>query len=161
MKETKMRVISILVENNAGTLARIASLFARRGYNIDSLTVSATKDAKISRLTVTAQLNDLEVEQLIAQTEKLQEVQEIEELFASSSVLREIMLIKIKVDNGNRSQIMEIASVYGGVVVDLSPESMILELTGKPAKIDAFIKMLQDFTVVDFCRTGVTGMARN
>jgi len=156
-----MRVISILVENNAGTLARIASLFARRGYNIDSLTVSATKDAKISRLTVTAQLNDLEVEQLIAQTEKLQEVQEIEELFASSSVLREIMLIKIKVDNGNRSQIMEIASVYGGVVVDLSPESMILELTGKPAKIDAFIKMLQDFTVVDFCRTGVTGMARN
>lgn len=156
-----MRVISILVENNAGTLARIASLFARRGYNIDSLTVSATKDAKISRLTVTAQLNDLEVEQLIAQTEKLQEVKEIEELFASSSVLREIMLIKIKVDNGNRSQIMEIASVYGGVVVDLSPESMILELTGKPAKIDAFIKMLQDFTVVDFCRTGVTGMARN
>lgn len=156
-----MRVISILVENNAGTLARIASLFARRGYNIDSLTVSATKDAEISRLTVTAQLNDLEVEQLIAQTEKLQEVKEIEELFASSSVLREIMLIKIKVDNGNRSQIMEIASVYGGVVVDLSPESMILELTGKPAKIDAFIKMLQDFTVVDFCRTGVTGMARN
>lgn len=155
-----MRIISILVENNAGTLTRVTALFARRGYNIDSLTVSATKDPQFSRITLTAELDDYEMQQLIANTAKLQEVKKIQELTNSDSVLREILLIKLAVNQENRSKIIEIAEVYGGGVVDLSPESIVVELTGKPEKINAFIDVLGDYSVINFCRTGVTGMLR-
>ncbi|NLZ71029.1 MAG: acetolactate synthase small subunit [Clostridiaceae bacterium] len=155
-----MRIISILVENNAGSLARISSLFSRRGYNIDSLTVSSTEDEHYSTITLTADLEELELQQLMAQTAKLQEVIKIQELHENSSVLRELLLIKLAVNSENRSQIMEVATVYNGVVVDLSSESLIIELTGKPGKIDAFIKVLSAFNIINYCRTGVTGMIR-
>lgn len=156
----KMRVLSLLVENNAGILTRIAGLFARRGYNIDTLTVSATKDTKYSRITLTAFLDRQELTQLMSQTAKLQEVIEIQELQEKDTVLREILLVKIEVSHECRSKLIEIANVYKGFVVDLSLNSMIIELTGKPQKIDAFIEAIDDFNIVNFCRTGVTAIQR-
>lgn len=155
-----LRVLSILVENNAGTLTRVAGLFARRGYNIDTLTVSATKDKQFSRITLTAELNDLELAQLISQTAKLQEVITIEELYETNSVLREILLVKINSSHNERSKLIEIANVYKGDIVDLSPDSIIIEVTGKPQKIDAFIKVIDNFNIVNFCRTGITAVQR-
>ncbi|NLM19374.1 MAG: acetolactate synthase small subunit [Clostridiaceae bacterium] len=156
----KMRVLSILVKNNAGTLTRVAGLFARRGYNIDTLTVSATKDHRFSKITLTAELDDIMLGQLMSQTAKLQEVVSIEELFDHNSVLREILLVKVAVTHECRSKLIEIATVYKGVVVDLSRESMIIELTGKPQKIDAFISVIDNFDIINFCRTGVTAVQR-
>ncbi|MDI9491253.1 MAG: acetolactate synthase small subunit [Clostridiaceae bacterium] len=156
----QMRVLSILVENNAGTLTRVAGLFARRGYNIDTLTVSETKDPSFSRITLTASLNDLELNQLVSQTAKLEEVISIEELFETNSVMREILLVKVSVSDDCRSKLIEITDVYKGVVVDLSPDSMIIELTGKPQKIDAFIRVIDNYNIVNICRTGVTALQR-
>lgn len=156
----RMRVLSILVKNNAGTLTRVAGLFARRGYNIDTLTVSATKDHRYSKITLTAELDDFETSQLMSQTAKLQEVVSIEELYENNSVLREILLIKVAVTHECRSKLIEVANVYKGVVVDLSPDSMIIELTGRPQKIDAFIKVIDNFDIINFCRTGVTAVQR-
>ncbi|SHH22146.1 acetolactate synthase, small subunit [Anaerosphaera aminiphila DSM 21120] len=154
-------VISILVENNAGILARISSLFARRGFNIETLTVSATDDPDFSRITLTVIVEKNELHQIVSQTDKLEEVRDIEVLDQRECVFREIVLVKVKTDETNRAEIAEIAKIYKASVVDLSPSSMIIELTGKPVKINAFLKVLEeDYEIVEICRTGVTGMKR-
>lgn len=155
-------VISILVENNAGILARISSLFARRGFNIETLTVSATIDPKFSRITLTVIVDEIGLHQITSQTEKLEEVRNIEVLKQEEGVFREITLVKVKANKESRGRIAEIARIYKASVVDLSPSSMILELTGKPIKIDAFLDVLDaDYDIIEICRTGVTGMKRN
>ncbi|RVU54600.1 acetolactate synthase small subunit [Anaerosphaera multitolerans] len=154
-------VISILVENNAGILARISSLFARRGFNIETLTVSVTNDPRYSRITLTVVVEEHELHQIVSQTDKLEEVVEIEVLNQKECVFREIVLIKVKADEEKRGRIAEVAKIYKATVVDLSPNSMIIELTGKPDKVDAFLKLLnEDYEILEVCRTGVTGMKR-
>ena len=137
----RRRVISLLVDNQSGVLARVSSLFNRRGFNIDSLTVSATNDPAISRITVTTHGNDRDIDQLILQTERLEVSRQVFELVPENSLQRELLLLKVACDTRQRAELREIASIYKSKIIDLSPDSMVFELTGKPEKIDAFLKM--------------------
>ncbi|EFB77466.1 acetolactate synthase small subunit [Subdoligranulum variabile] len=157
---SQRRVISLLVDNQNGVLARVASLFCRRGFNIDSLTVSATNDPKISRITVTLHGNEQEVSQLILQTERLEVTRQIFELTPEKSLQRELLLLKVACTNQNRAELREISSIYKAKIIDLSPDSMVFELTGKPDKIDAFLTMFGGYEILELCRTGVTALER-
>ena len=154
------RVISLLVDNTNGVLARITSLFCRRGFNIDSLTVSATNDPAVSRITVTLRGTEQALNQLILQTERLEVTRQIFELDPDKSLQRELLLLKVECDNQNRAELREISSIYKAKIIDLSPDSMIFELTGKPDKIDAFLTMFQGYNILELCRTGVTALER-
>ena len=154
------RVISILVDNQSGVLARVSSLFCRRGFNIDSLTVSATNDPKISRITVTLNGDEQALSQLVLQTERLEVTRQIFELDLDKSLQRELLLLKVACTSQNRAELREIASVYKAKIIDLSPDSMVFELTGKPDKIDAFLTMFDGYEILELCRTGVTALER-
>lgn len=156
----KRRVISLLVENQQGVLARMSSLFCRRGFNIDSLTVSATNDPAVSRITVTLNGSEQALNQLLLQTERLEVTRQIFELNQDNSLQRELLLLKLACDNQNRAELREIASIYKAKIIDLSPDSMVLELTGKPEKIDAFLTMFNGYEILELCRTGVTALER-
>ena len=134
MESDQRRVISLLVDNQSGVLARVSNLFCRRGFNIDSLTVSATNDPTVSRITVSVSGTEKELQQLILQTERLE-------------VTR-------------RAELREIAGIYKAKIIDLSPDSMVFELTGRPEKIDAFLKLMADYQILEQCRTGVTALER-
>ena len=157
---SQRRVISLLVDNQNGVLARVASLFCRRGFNIDSLTVSATNDPRISRITVSLHGNEQEVSQLILQTERLEVTRQIFELTPEKSLQRELLLLKVACNNQNRAELREISSIYKAKIIDLSPDSMVFELTGKPDKIDAFLTMFDGYEILELCRTGVTALER-
>lgn len=156
----KRRVISLLVDNQNGVLARVSSLFCRRGFNIDSLTVSATNDPAVSRITVTLHGSEQALNQLVLQTERLEVTRQVFELDAENSLQRELLLLKLACDNQNRAELREIASIYKSKIIDLSPDSMVLELTGKPEKIDAFLTMFSGYEILELCRTGVTALER-
>ena len=156
----KRSVISILVDNQGGVLARVSSLFCRRGFNIDSLTVSATNDPTISRITVTTHGNENELSQLLLQTERLEVTRQVFELDEKNSLQRELLLLKVQADVHNRAELREIASIYKSKIIDLSPDSMVFELTGRPVKIDAFLLMFKDYNILEMCRTGVTAIER-
>ena len=156
----RRRVISLLVDNQNGVLARVSSLFCRRGFNIDSLTVSATNDPAVSRITVATHGKDQEIEQLILQTERLEVARQVFELNADNSLQRELLLLKVACTTANRAELREIASIYKSKIIDLSPDSMVFELTGKPEKIDAFLKMFEGYEILELCRTGVTALER-
>ena len=154
-------ILSVTVQNNAGVLARVSSLFGRRGYNIDSLTVSATNNPAISRITIVVHVDDeTELQQSILQSANLQETQQVFALDISHSLLRELLLIKVQADVTNRTELKEICSIYKAKIIDLSPDSMVFELTGEPEKIDAFLKMLAGYKILEMCRTGITALER-
>lgn len=153
-------VLSVLVDNHAGVLTRVASLFGRRGFNIDSLTVSATDDPETSRITIVVHDDAKVLEQIIKQTARLEETQEIFPLNTAQSLLRELLLVKVAADETNRSAIREIATIYKAKIIDLSPESMVMELTGEPEKIDGFLDVLAAYKIVEMCRTGITALER-
>ena len=154
------RVISILVDNQRGVLARVSSLFNRRGFNIDSLTVSATNDPAISRITVTVFGDRRRLEQLLLQTERLEVTHQVFVLDDRNTLQRELLLLKVAANVSNRAELQEIANIYKAKIIDLSPDSMIFELTGKPEKIDAFLRMFEGYTILEQCRTGVTALER-
>lgn len=156
----KKEVISIFVDNQANVLTRVVSLFGRRGFNIDSLTVSATDNPAISRITIVFTGNDQSLNQILTQTEKLEVVKEIFTLEEQNSLYRELLLVKIKSDKSNRTALREIVEIYRGKIIDLSKESMIIELTGAPDKLDGFMRMINCYEVVEMCRTGITGIKR-
>ena len=153
-------VFSILVDNTSGVLSRIAGLFSRRGYNIDSLTVSATNNPALSRITIVAQGDRVGMEQVIQQTAKLVETRNIVALDTSRSLLRELLLVKVEADETTRGSIREIAVIYKAKIIDLSVKSMVMELTGEPSKIDAFLEVLSPYRIIEMCRTGVTALER-
>ena len=153
-------VISILVDNHAGVLTRVSSMFGRRGFNIDSLTVSATSDPGISRITVVVQADDDSLEQIIKQTARLEETRDIFVLHRENSLFRELLLVKVSADEKTRSPIREIAGRYKAKIIDLSVDSMVMELTGEPEKIDAFLKILSSYRILEMCRTGITALER-
>ena len=153
-------VLSVLVENNAGVLARVSSLFGQRGFNIDSLTVSATDDPHISRITIVVCGDADEIAQVVSQTMKLTETRDVYVLDADNTVMRELLLIKLPVEQSTLGPIRETANIYGANIVDLSPDTLIIELTGLPGKIDAFLEVIAQYGVLELCRTGITAMER-
>jgi acetolactate synthase-1/3 small subunit len=154
------KVLSLLVDNNAGVLARISALFGRRGFNIDSLSVSATDDPDISRITIVTSGDDTELAQVINQSAKLLETRAVFALEPGVSVQRELLLAKVAADEHLRAPLREIATIYKAKIIDLSPGSMIFELTGEPEKIGAFLEMLQGYHILEMCRTGITALQR-
>ena len=160
MESNQRRVISLLVDNQSGVLARVSNLFCRRGFNIDSLTVSATNDPTVSRITVTITSDEKALSQLILQTERLEVTRQVFVLDHENSLERELLLLKVAADVHNRGELREIASIYKAKIIDLSPDSMVLELTGRPEKVDAFLKILADYKILEQCRTGVTALER-
>lgn len=157
----KKHILSIIVENNAGVLARVSSLFGRRGYNIDSLTVSETNNPGTSNITMTVTGDENILEQIIKQVNKLVEVISVKHLADNSSLSRELLLIKMQVDSASRAELREISEIYEATIVDLAPRSMMIELTGTTQKIDAFLLMMEEYKILEMCRTGVTALERD
>ena len=156
----KQIVLSLLVDNNPGVLARVASLFSRRGYNISSITAGATNDSKYTRITVTVSGDDQILTQIRNQIGKLVDVKKIIELDDGHSVCRELVLVKILADKQQKQDIIAIADIFRAKIVDVSTNSVMIELTGNQNKLDAFLNLLSDFEVLEMVRTGLTGLAR-
>ena len=154
------QVVSMLVDNNAGVLSRVASLFARKSFNIDSLTVSATNNPAFSRITITTSGDKATLDQILSQSGKLIEVFAVAMLEDEDTIQRELLLVKLSADETMRSVIKEIASIYKASIVDLSLNSLVVELTGKPSKINAFLTVISKYEILEMCRTGVTAMSR-
>lgn len=155
----RSEILSILVSNEPGVTAKLGSLFARRGFNIDSFTASPTNDPKLTRITIATTGDDRKFNQIMTQTAKQEFVRTID-IMGPKSIYRELLLLKVKAGKKDRSQLMEIVEIYRGRIVDLSRNSMIIELTGSTKKIDGFMDMMDCYELIDVCRTGVTGINR-
>ena len=153
-------VLSILVDNTSGVLSRVAGLFSRRGYNIDSLTVGVTQDSRYSRMTVAVTGEELTLEQIQKQLGKLEDVIEIQELEEHESVCRELVLVKVMANEQERQAIISVADIFRAKIVDVALDSLMIELTGNQNKLDAFIKLLDGFVIKELVRTGITGLIR-
>jgi acetolactate synthase-1/3 small subunit len=152
--------LSVLVENKPGVLTRVAGLFARRGFNIDSLVVAETENPEVSRMTITVYEQDQPVEQVTKQLHKLINVLKIIDLDPSASVERELLLIKVKANAEARSEIMQMVEIFRAKIVDVSSEVLIIEMTGTRDKVSAFVDLLTPFGVVELMRTGHVAMSR-
>ena len=158
--EKQLHTLSVYVSNKPGTLARIAQVFSRRGFNIESLVVSPAIDGNFSRMTISCSGNAGGLDQIIKQILKLVDVLHCIDHTSDSSVIKEMGLIKIEVDAEGRSEALQIAEHFGCKTVDLTPTSMILQVVGDPAKIDALEEMIQKFKIVELVRTGKVVMSR-
>ena len=155
-----LHIINILVENHFGVLARVSGLFSARGYNIESLCVGITEDATISRMTVVVQGDDNIVNQIMHQLNKMVEVIEVTNLAEDSHVERELVLVRLKTNPQNRTELLEVADIFRAKIVDVSPESIIIEATGSKEKIKAFITMIRPYGIEDLSRTGRIALTR-
>ena len=156
----KQRILSILVDNTAGVLGRIAGMFSRRGYNIDSLTVGVTADPRYSRMTVVCSGDDDVLEQITKQLNKLVDVRDIKILEPDNSVCHELLMIKVAAKPEQRQSLISIADVFHAKVADVSVDSMILEMTGNYKKLEAFLELMGDYEILELARTGMTGLSR-
>ncbi len=154
------RIISVLLENEAGALSRVVGLFAQRSYNIESLTVAATDDATLSRLTLTTLASDKQVEQITKQLNKLIEVVKLVDLTDGEHIERELMLIKLKATGAQRAEIKRTADIFRGQIVDVTNATYTIQLTGTTEKLDAFIRSMAEATVMEVVRSGVSGLSR-
>jgi acetolactate synthase-1/3 small subunit len=152
--------IAVIVENKSGVLTRIAGLFSRRSFNIDSLSVGATDNPEYSRMTITVQGDRDVLEQVIKQLSKLINVIRVSELDPSESLERELAVIKVSVDRENRSEIMQIVNIFRARIIDVSQRSMIIEVTGDEEKVEAIIQLLRQFGIKELARTGKVSMIR-
>lgn len=153
-------VLSVLVENQSGVLSRVSGLFSRRGYNIDSLSVGETEDPKVSRMTIVVRGDDYILEQIKKQLNKLIDVIKIVELNPNQSVFRELALIKVKTTTATRASIIEIVDIFRAKIVDVSNETLTVEMTGDEGKIEAFINLMEPYTIAEIVRTGLTALER-
>ena len=153
-------VLSLLVEDKPGLLTRVAGLFARRGFNIESLAVGKTEIPGLSRITVVVDVEDLPLEQVTKQLNKLVNVLKIVELEPEQSVAREHMLIKVRVDNSTRSQVLEAVSLFRARVVDVATDALVIEVTGNSAKISAFLKVLEPYGIKELAQSGLLAIGR-
>ena len=154
------KVFQLLVDNSSGVLSRISGLFSRRGYNIESITAGVTADPRYSRITIVAQGDDEILDQIEKQVAKLIEVRNVKVLDPSDSVYRELCLIKVEATEDNRENLISVANIFRANIVDVGPESMIIELTGNQSKIEAFLGLLKGYTISELARTGLTGLTR-
>ena len=153
-------VLSLLVDNTSGVLSRVAGLFSRRGYNIESLTVGVTADPRYSRMTVVSTGDQKILEQIEKQLRKLEDVRDIKELRPGHSVYRELIMVKIRANAAQRSEVSAIADIFRAKVVDAGKESLIIELTGNQSKLGAFLNLLDGYEILELARTGITGLSR-
>lgn len=153
-------VLSVLVENSPGVLTRVAGLFSRRGYNIDSLAVGRTENPSISRMTIVVEGDDQVIEQVTKQLHKLIDVIKIIDVSLEESVERELMLLKVSAESSVRGEIMQIVDIFRAKIVDVGRNSMIIEVTGDEGKIDAIEKALRPFGIRELVRTGKIAMLR-
>lgn len=156
----KQRILSILVDNTAGVLSRVAGLFSRRGYSIDSITAGPTADPRFSRMTVVASGDELILDQITHQLSKLVDVRDIKILEPEKSVNRELLLVKVAAAVEERQNLISIANVFRAKIVDIGHKSLVIELTGPKSKLEAFISMLEGYEILELARTGLTGLSR-
>ena len=152
-------VIAVYVENKAGVLTRVTSMFTRRGFNIDALTVGETENPNYSRITITLDGDDYMRQMLIKQMKKLYNVKKVEVL-DDAPITRELMLIKVKNSSETRSNVLDAANVYRAKVIDYTEGELCIEITGDPTKIDAFVKLMQPYGILEMCRTGIVALER-
>ncbi len=154
------KVLSMLVENTPGLTSRISGLFSRRGYNIDSFSAGVTADPRYTRVTIVTHGDEMILEQIEKQVSKLTEVVNVKVLEHGTSVCRELMLVKISANNDDRQDVLAIVNIFHGKVVDVTHDSMVLELTGNQDKLQAFLDMLDVYDILELARTGITGLSR-
>lgn len=153
-------ILAVIVENKPGALTRVSGLFSRRGFNIDNIAVGETLTPGISRMTITVEGSVKLIEQVIKQLYKLVNVIKVNNLSSEPSVMRELMLIKVKAEVGSRSDIQQIVETFRGKVVDVSPKSMVIEVTGDEGKMDAIQLLLEHFGILEVVRTGKVALLR-
>jgi acetolactate synthase-1/3 small subunit len=153
-------VLSLLVEDKPGLLTRVAGLFARRGFNIESLAVGHSEIAGLSRITAVVDVEDLPLEQVTKQLNKLINVIKIVELDPGSSVLHEHVLVKVRVDNATRSQVLELVALFRAAVVDVTPEALVIEVTGDTAKTAALLRVLEPYGIREMAQSGLLALGR-
>ncbi|MDO4333670.1 MAG: acetolactate synthase small subunit [Eubacteriales bacterium] len=154
------KVFQLLVDNTSGVLSRISGLFSRRGYNIESITAGVTADPRYTRITIVASGDDEILDQIEKQVGKLIDVRDIRELEPEDSVFRELALIKVKAGAADRPGIIAVANVFRANIIDVGSENLIIELTGSQSKIEAFLKLLDGYEILELARTGVAGLCR-
>ena len=154
-------IISLLMENEAGALSRVAGLFSARGYNIESLTVAPTEDESLSRMTIVTRGTDAIVEQITKQLNKLVDVVKLADITDGGHIERELMLIKVRVENNDdKDEVKRITDIFNGRVLDVTEETYVIELTGSGEKLDAFIKAVEHDFIIETIRSGATGISR-
>ena len=156
----RKQALSILVENTSGVLSHISGLFSRRGYNIDSFSSGVTADPRYTRITIVASGDEQILEQIEKQLAKLEDVRNIKKLEPGTSVTRELILVKIKAKDTERQAILSVTNIFHGMVVDVTNDTMVIELTGHQDKLDAFMDLLQGYEILELARTGITGLTR-
>jgi acetolactate synthase-1/3 small subunit len=153
-------VLSALVQNHAGVLSRVSGLFSRRGYNIDSLTVGETQDPGVSRMTIVVRCDETAIEQIQKQLEKLVEVASVRLLDPAKAVYRELALVKVAADHNSRPGIVQIANIFRARIVDLSADTLTVEVTGNQGKVDGLIELLAPYGIRELARTGLSALER-
>lgn len=154
------RVFQLIANNTSGVLSRITGLFSRRGYNIESITAGVTYDPRFSRVTIVASGDEEILEQIEKQLAKLVDVRNIKELKPEESVYRELVMIKVRAAAEQRQSVIAVADIFRAKIVDVSPDSLMIELTGNQQKIDAFIGLLEGYDILELARTGIAGLGR-
>lgn len=153
-------ILSVLVKNSSGVLSRVSGLFSRRGYNIDSLTVGRTDNKDLSRMTITLTTDEAMIEQVKKQLSKLEDVKKVIELDGENSVFRELVLIKVNATEKDRAAINEVVRIFRCKIVDISMETLTIELTGDESKITALIELMDNYGIKELVRTGITALER-
>lgn len=153
-------IISILIENESGALSRVAGLFSARGYNIESLTVAATEDPSLSRMTLVTRGSEEVVDQIVKQLNKLIDVVKLVDLMDCAHIERELMLVKVKTTDKNRQEIKNVSDIFRSKIIDVTPNSYIIEITGPSDKLDSFIAAIDAKHIVEVVRSGATGISR-
>jgi acetolactate synthase-1/3 small subunit len=153
-------IIAILIENESGALSRVAGLFSARGYNIESLTVAPTEDPSLSRMTLVTRGSEEIVEQITKQLNKLIDVVKLVDLVETVHIERELMLVKIKTSDKMRDELRSVVDIFRGTIIDVTPTSYVVEMTGRSDKLDAFIATLDAHSIVEVVRSGATGISR-
>ena len=154
------RVFSLLVDNNPGVLSRVSGLFSRRGYSIDSITAGVTADPRFTRITVVSSGDEQILEQIEKQLAKLEDVIEIKVLQPEDSVYRELIMVKVRANKTERTEIISVADIFRAKIVDVEKDSLMVELTGNGSKVDAFLELLEGYEILELARTGITGLQR-
>lgn len=154
------KVFQLLVDNTAGVLSRISGLFSRRGYNIESITAGVTADPRFTRITIVATGDDQILEQIEKQVAKLVDIRDIKELKPDESVYRELALIKVRAKATERQGVISLAGIFRANIIDVSADSLIVEMTGDQTKIDAFMSLLEGYEILELARTGIAGLCR-
>ncbi len=160
MENGERFVISALVSNHAGVLSRVSGMFTRRGFNIDTLTVGETESPAYSRITISTHCDKNVCRQMVGQLEKMYDVKKVQVMKRENTVVRELLLIKIRNAAENRQDILSVVDVFRAKITDYSPEALIIEIRGESSKINAFLELLEPFGILEICRTGLVALER-